>query len=162
MPIGLPSRSATWSEPITQAPGCCAATAWAGEAKAPQRPAAAMFERLDKNHDKQITPDEVPPGAPERLKAALIKADTSGDKKVSVEEFAAAASALRTAVAAPADSKAAVKKTAKKAAAKKTEAKKALKAKKPVAKKPVAKAPVKMKVAAASMKPAKKVARKKK
>jgi hypothetical protein len=35
-------------------------------------------------------------------------------------------------------------------------------AKKPVAKKPVAKAPVKMKVAAASMKPAKKVARKKK
>jgi outer membrane biosynthesis protein TonB len=52
-----------------------------------------------------------------------------------------------------------------KAAAKKPVVKASVKkptAKKPVAKKPVAKAPVKMKVAAAAMRPAKKVARKKK
>jgi len=64
--------------------------------------------------------------------------------------------AAKTVAAKPVAAKAAVKKPVVKASVKKPVAKK------PVAKKPVAKAPIKMKVAAASVRPAKKVARKKK
>ena len=50
-----------------------------------------MFQRLDANRDGVITADEVPAGAPDRIKQFLIRADKSGDKKVTKEEFAAAA-----------------------------------------------------------------------
>ena len=49
-----------------------------------------MFQRLDANHDGVITADEVPAGAPERIKQFLIRADKNGDKKLTKEEYLAA------------------------------------------------------------------------
>jgi len=63
----------------------------ADDAKRPERPGPeAFFKRLDANHDGQVTVDEVPEKAPERLKAMLKRADKDGDKKVSLAEFAEA------------------------------------------------------------------------
>lgn len=76
-------------------------TAWAGvvlsqallaaEAGGPPRPGPEMmFKRLDANQDGRIVAEEIPPGAPERLKSALRRADTNGDEKVTAEEFVGA------------------------------------------------------------------------
>ena len=46
-----------------------------------------MFKRLDANHDGVITPDEIPAGAPERLKQLLKRADRNGDKKLALAEL---------------------------------------------------------------------------
>jgi hypothetical protein len=56
-----------------------------------------IFDKLDANHDGVITPDEVPAGAPERLKALLARADKKGDKRITREAFLAAAKEMRAA-----------------------------------------------------------------
>jgi len=67
---------------------------WAGEPKKGEGPRGfapgnpeALFNRLDKNHDGFITADEIPPGAPEPLKAFLQRADKTGDKKLTLQEL---------------------------------------------------------------------------
>ena len=60
----------------------------AEEVKKPGRPSPqTLFERLDKNKDGQIVADEVPPGAPERLKGMLRRADKNDDKKLTLAEL---------------------------------------------------------------------------
>jgi Ca2+-binding EF-hand superfamily protein len=64
----------------------------------PQRPDPQhLFQRLDANHDGQIVPEEVPEGAPDRLKALLRRADADGDKKVTMDELVAAVAKAREA-----------------------------------------------------------------
>jgi Ca2+-binding EF-hand superfamily protein len=46
-----------------------------------------LFQRLDKNQDGKITADEIPEGAPERIKEFLKRADKNQDKVVTAEEF---------------------------------------------------------------------------
>jgi hypothetical protein len=46
-----------------------------------------MFKRLDANGDGVITPNEIPAGAPERLKQLLKRADRNGDKKLALTEL---------------------------------------------------------------------------
>lgn len=54
----------------------------------PDRPnPAKLFDRLDANDDGKVTADEVPEGAPERLKQMLIRADANKDKTLTKEEF---------------------------------------------------------------------------
>jgi len=50
-----------------------------------------MFQHLDQNHDGVITPNEIPDNAPPPLKALLKAADKKGDKKITKDEFLAAA-----------------------------------------------------------------------
>lgn len=47
----------------------------------------ALFKRLDANKDGQVTADEIPARAPDRLKAMLKRADTNGDEKLTAEEL---------------------------------------------------------------------------
>ena len=48
---------------------------------------AALFDRLDANHDGQITADEVPPEHRGLFERLLRRADSNGDGKLSREEF---------------------------------------------------------------------------
>ncbi len=60
----------------------------AEEGKRPGHPGPeALLKRLDVNQDGQITPNEVPEHAPERLKALLIWADHDGDRKLTAAEL---------------------------------------------------------------------------
>jgi len=68
--------------------------AWAAEPKKADSPPEpgfggpeVMFNRMDKNHDGAIAPDEIPPGAPERVKEYLKKADKNADKKLTLDEL---------------------------------------------------------------------------
>jgi len=54
----------------------------------------SMFKRLDANHDGAITPDEIPAGAPERLKQLLKRADRNGDKNLALAEWTEAMKSL--------------------------------------------------------------------
>jgi hypothetical protein len=56
-----------------------------------------MFKRLDANKDGAVTADEIPAGAPERLKQLLTKADKDGDRKITPDELKAAFKARREA-----------------------------------------------------------------
>jgi hypothetical protein len=58
-----------------------------------------LFKRLDANQDGQVTPDEIPPGAPDRLRQLLKRADVNQDKQVSPDELAEAIRKLREAAA---------------------------------------------------------------
>ena len=58
--------------------------------KGHKRPSAkALFERLDADKDGQVTIKEVPERLQKRLGDSLKKADTNGDKKLSLGEFEA-------------------------------------------------------------------------
>ena len=57
----------------------------------PRRDPAQLFQRLDANHDGQLTLDEVPEPMKERFTHILARADKDGDKKVTLEEFVEAA-----------------------------------------------------------------------
>jgi len=65
-----------------------------GQAGGPQARAGfhprVLWQRLDKNKDDVVTADEVPAGAPDRLKALLARADANGDKKLTKKEARAA------------------------------------------------------------------------
>jgi Ca2+-binding EF-hand superfamily protein len=54
-----------------------------------------MFKRLDANKDGVITADEIPTGAPERLKRLLTRAVKDGDGKIKLDELKAAFKARR-------------------------------------------------------------------
>ena len=54
-----------------------------------------LFKRLDANHDGNVTVDEIPEGAPDRLKGLLKRADADRDRKITSGEFAAAAKKMR-------------------------------------------------------------------
>ena len=41
----------------------------------------SVFKRLDVNKDGVITPDELPPGMPERMKQLFVQGDKNNDKK---------------------------------------------------------------------------------
>lgn len=56
-----------------------------------------MFKRLDANKDGVITADEIPEGAPERLKRLLTQAVKDGDGKITLDELKAAFKARRDA-----------------------------------------------------------------
>jgi Ca2+-binding EF-hand superfamily protein len=58
---------------------------------------AALFDRLDANHDGQITSDEVPEEHRRLFERLLRRADKNGDGKISREEFMAAQSEDRPA-----------------------------------------------------------------
>jgi len=61
----------------------------------PRRPdPQQIFQRLDANDDGQITRDEVPQQAPERIKQLLRRADANQDEVVTAEEFKKAFAAI--------------------------------------------------------------------
>jgi hypothetical protein len=57
-----------------------------------------LFKHLDKNNDGVITANETPDDAPPPLKALLAAADKKGDKKITKDEFLAAAKERREAM----------------------------------------------------------------
>ena len=56
-----------------------------------------MFKRLDLNQDGVVTPNEIPPGMPERLKQLVLSADKTGDKRITLRELKATINARRPA-----------------------------------------------------------------
>lgn len=59
----------------------------AGPPRGQPRSPDGLFQRLDANHDGQISADEIPEGAPSHLTAMLREADKNGDKQVSPAEL---------------------------------------------------------------------------
>ncbi len=49
-----------------------------------------LFERLDSDHDGQVTLNELPDRLPDHIKELIKRSDTNGDEKISREELAAA------------------------------------------------------------------------
>ncbi|OHB73219.1 MAG: hypothetical protein A2V70_09445 [Planctomycetes bacterium RBG_13_63_9] len=57
-----------------------------------------LFKRLDANQDGKVTVDEIPDGAPDRLKAMLKRADANGDKELTLDEMTEARKKFREAI----------------------------------------------------------------
>lgn len=72
-----------------------ASTALANQSGERQGGPQKLFQRLDANQDGQISMDEVPDKAPERLKAMLKRADKDGDGMVSPKEIRQVAGQFR-------------------------------------------------------------------
>jgi Ca2+-binding EF-hand superfamily protein len=64
---------------------------------------SALFDKLDANHDGQITPDEVPDDQRRLFERLLRRADANGDGKLSREEFITGMKEMETQPEQPAD-----------------------------------------------------------